>query len=143
MAEDRSVDQPWLSSTAQPAVTVGALKFDRTAALLDGRVRRENITFVNIPGGPTAADGLMSGAFDAADIPLVQYVAWKFNKRDVTAIPVFSDRLFQRPYIYTRPDAGIRSLSDLRGRRVMSAPSYFGTPAFWHRAILKEECRIE
>jgi 4,5-dihydroxyphthalate decarboxylase len=143
MAEDRSVDQPWLSSTAQPAVTVGALKFDRTAALLDGRVRRENITFVNIPGGPTAADGLMSGAFDAADIPLVQYVAWKFNKRDVTAIPVFSDRLFQRPYIYTRPDAGIRSLSDLRGRRVMSAPSYFGTPAFWHRAILKEECGIE
>jgi 4,5-dihydroxyphthalate decarboxylase len=143
LAEDFFVDQPWLSSTAQPAITVAALRFDRTAALLDGRVRRENMTFVNVPGGPTAADGLMSGAFDAADIPLVQYVAWKFNERDVTAIPVFSDRLFQRPYIYTRLDTGIKTLADLRGRRVMSAPSYFGTPAFWHRAILKEEYGIE
>jgi 4,5-dihydroxyphthalate decarboxylase len=119
------------------------MRFDRTAALLDGRVRRENMTFANVPGGPAAADGLLAGAFDAADIPLVQYVAWKFKERAVTAIPVFSDRLFQRPYVYTRPDAGIRSLGDLRGRRVMTAPSYFGTPAFWHRAILKEEYGIE
>jgi 4,5-dihydroxyphthalate decarboxylase len=143
LRKDGHVDQPWISSTAQPAVTVAGLRFDRTAALLDGRVRCENVTFVNVPGGPTAADGLMSGAFDAADIPLVQYVAWKFNAREVTAIPVFSDRLFQRPYVYTRPDTGITNLGDLRGRRVMSAPSYFGTPAFWHRAILQEDYGIE
>lgn len=137
------MDQPWMSASASPAVSVAAMRFDRTAALLDGRIRRENMTFVNVPGGPAQAAGLLSGAFDAADIPLVQYVAWKYNGRDVTAVPVFSDRLFQRPYIYTRPDTGIRGLGDLRGRRVMSAPSYFGTPAFWHRALLKEEHGID
>jgi len=119
------------------------MRFDRTAALLDGRIRRENMTFINVPGGPAQADGLVSGAFDAADVPLVRYVAWKSKRDDFTAIPVFTDRLFQRPYIYTRPDMAIENLGDLRGRRVMIAPSYFGTPAFWHRALLKEEYGID
>ena len=129
--------------TTPRAANVAVLRFDRTAALVDGRVRRENVTFMNTPGGPAGPNGVLSGAFDAADVPLVQYVRWKAIERPLTAIPVFSDRLFQRPYIYTRPDTGIRTLADLRGRRVMCAPSYFGTPSFWHRAILKEEYGIE
>ncbi len=124
-------------------MSVAVLRFDRTAALTDGRVRAKNITFVNTPGGPTAIAGLLNAAFDAADVPLVQYVHWIHSGLPLTAIPVFSDRLFQRPYVYTRSDTGITSLGDLRGRRVMCAPSYFGTPAFWHRALLKEDYGID
>jgi 4,5-dihydroxyphthalate decarboxylase len=127
--------------TAQP-MNVAVLRFDRTAALLDGRTHTPAVTYINTPGGPTAIEGLLNGVFDAADVPLVQYVHWAASGLPITAIPVFSDRLFQRPYIYTRPDAGITSLADLRGRRVMCAPSYFGTPAFWHRALLEEEFGI-
>jgi len=127
----------------RPPMILAALRFDRTAALIDGQVRPDNVVVVNVPGGKAAIQGLLSGAFDAADVPLVRYVFWKHNGEPLSAIPVFTDRLFQFQYIYTRPDTGIASLSDLRGRRVICAPSYFATPSFWHRALLKEECGIE
>lgn len=126
-----------------PLMNVAVLRFDRTEALLDGRVRTENVNFLNVPGGKASVEGFLCGAFDAADVPLVRYVYWKRQGRPFTAIPVFTDRLFQRQYIYTRTDTGITRLADLRGRRVMCAPSYFSTPAFWHRAILREEGGIE
>jgi 4,5-dihydroxyphthalate decarboxylase len=122
---------------------LAALRFDRSAPLIDGRIKLDNVTVVNVPGGKAAIQGLLSGAFDAADVPLVRYVFWKHKGVPVTAAPVFTDRLFQFQYIYTRPDTGIASLGDLRGRRVICAPSYFATPSFWHRALLKEECGIE
>jgi 4,5-dihydroxyphthalate decarboxylase len=124
------------------SLNVGVLKFDRTAALVDGRVRVDDTNFVNCPGAVPTINGLLGGAFDAADVPLVQYVYWKSVGMPITAIPVFSDRMFQHEYIYTRPDAGIESLADLRGRRVMCAPAYFATPAFWHRGLLLEEFGI-
>lgn len=127
----------------KPPINVATLRFDRTAALLDARVRVQGVNFFNTPGGAASVDGLLSGAFDVADVPLVRYVYWRYEGRPFTAIPVFNDRLFQRQYIYTRPDANISGLRDLRGRRVMSAPTYFSTPGFWHRALLKDEAGIE
>lgn len=140
--ESVSLEAKALTYVSNEPMNVAVLRFDRTAALVDGRTRIENVTFMSTPGGPKAAQGLLNGIFDAADVPLVQYVHWKAQERALTAIPVFSDRLFQRPYVYTRDDTGIVSLADLRGRRVLAAPSYFGTPGFWHRAILKEEFGI-
>jgi 4,5-dihydroxyphthalate decarboxylase len=119
-----------------------AQRFDRSAALIAGRVRLDNVLVIGVPGGRTAVQGLLSGAFDAAEVPLARYVFWREQGAAITAIPVFTDRLFSYPYIYTRPDAGINSLADLRGRRVVISPGYFSTPAFWHRAILQEECGI-
>lgn len=124
-------------------MNVGVLRFDRTAALVEGRVRLDDVNFVNCPGGSPAIQGLLSGGLDAADVPLVHYTFWKHNGAHLTAIPVFSDRMFQHQYMYTRPDTGITDLGQLRGRRVMCAPAYFATPAFWHRALLKEEYGIE
>jgi 4,5-dihydroxyphthalate decarboxylase len=129
--------------TATPPMLLAGLLFDRTAAVIDGRVKLDNVTVVNVPGGKAAIQGLLNGVFDAADVPLVRYIFWKHNGAPLSAIPVFTDRLFQYQYIYTRPDTGITSLGDLRGRRVVCAPSYFATPSFWHRALLKDECGIE
>lgn len=102
----------------------------------------DNILVINASGGSTKALGLRHGAFDAAEVPFVRYVFWKSRGEPLSAIPVFPDRFFQFQYIYTRPDTGITSLADLRGRRVMAAPGYFSTPQFWYRGILKEECGI-
>jgi 4,5-dihydroxyphthalate decarboxylase len=117
-------------------------RFDRSAALVDGTVRLNNVAVVKVPTGTVPVHGFLHGVFDAAEIPLSRYVFWLAQGKPFTAIPVFTDRLFSYPYIYTRPDTGINQLSDLRGRRVVIAPRYFTTPGFWHRAILKEEYGI-
>lgn len=125
-----------------PTMRLAAQRWDRSAALIDGRVRIDNVLVIRVPGGRTTAEGLSSGAFDAAEIPLSRYVVWKEHGDPFTAVPVFTDRLFSYPYMYTRPDTGISSPADLRGRRVAVAPGYFSTPMFWHRAILQEEYGI-
>jgi 4,5-dihydroxyphthalate decarboxylase len=117
-------------------------RFDRTAALVDGTIRLKDVAVIKVPSGPTAVKGLFEGIFDAAEIPLSRYVFWVTQEKPFVAIPVFTDRLFSYPYVYTRADSGISSLRDLRGRRVVIAPRYFTTPGFWHRAILKEEYGI-
>ena len=127
------------SEAAKLPMNIGVLHFDRTAALLDGRVRIENVNFINVPGGKPGVEGFINGALDGADIPFARYVLWKAAGLPITALPIFTDRFFQHQYIYTRPDTGINGLADLRGRRVMCAPSYFSTPSFWHRALLRED----
>ena len=124
-------------------MNLAGLRFDRTAAVIDGRIRIEDVNVINAPGGKAAIQGLLSGAFDAAEVPFARYVSWISHGAQLHAAPIFTDRLFQHEYIYTRPDTGIESLADLRGRRVICAPSYFATPSFWHRALLKEEAGIE
>ena len=126
-----------------PPMNLGVLRFDRTAALIDGRVGIDNVNVINVPGGKAGVEGFMNGSLDAADIPFARYVFWKFSGHEITAIPVFTDRLFQHSYLYTRTDTGIDGLAALRGRRVMCAPSSVPTPSFWHRAMLKEEHGIE
>jgi 4,5-dihydroxyphthalate decarboxylase len=119
-------------------MNLAALRFDRSAAVIDGKIGIENVNVINTPGGKAAIQGLLSGAFDAAEVPLARYASWISNGERLRAVPVFTDRLFQHEYIYTRTDTDIRSLADLRGRRVICAPSYFATPSFWHRSLLKD-----
>ena len=124
-------------------MNLAGLRFDRTAAVIDGRIKIEDVNVINTPGGKAAIQGLLSGAFDAAEVPFARYVSWINHGAKLRAAPIFTDRLFQHEYIYTRADSGIESLADLRGRRVVCAPSYFATPSFWHRALLKDEAGIE
>ena len=119
-------------------MNLAGLRFDRTAAVVDGSIRIENVNVINAPGGKAAVQGLLSGAFDAAEVPVARYVSWIDKGERLKAVPVFTDRLFQHEYIFTRSDTNIRQLADLRGRRVVCAPSYFATPSFWHRALLKD-----
>ncbi|MGE0854001.1 MAG: ABC transporter substrate-binding protein [Hyphomicrobiaceae bacterium] len=128
---------------AKPTMNLAGLRFDRTAAVVDGMIKMDSVNVSNVPGGKAAIQGLLGNAFDASEVPFSRYVSWIANGRKLKAVPVFSDRLFQHEYIYTRPDTGITSLADLRGRRVVCAPSYFATPSFWHRALLKEAAGIE
>jgi 4,5-dihydroxyphthalate decarboxylase len=120
------------------AMNLGVLRFDRTAALVDGRVRIDNVNVIKTPGGKAGVQGLLSGGLDAADVPLIKYVCWKQRGLPITAVPVFTDRLFQHQYMYTRSDSGIENFADLRGRRVICAPSYFSTPTFWCRALIEQ-----
>jgi 4,5-dihydroxyphthalate decarboxylase len=122
---------------ASRTVTVAIQQFDRTAALHTRTVEIDNaVVLYTLPA--TSVTGLLNGTFDVAEMPLAHYAFLRSIGAPFTAIPVFPDRLFLQQYVYTRPDTGIRSLADLRGRRVL-APMYYMTASFWHRGILQEE----
>lgn len=115
-------------------------RFDRTNALHTRDVTIDNLMVVHVPP-MTCVAGLLNGSFDAAEIPLAYYVFLRDQGAPLTAIPVFTDRIFVQEYIYTWEDSGISSLGELRGRRV-GIPRYFITAGLWHRGMLKEEYGI-
>lgn len=121
-------------------ITLAIQRFDRTAALHTRTVTIDNTLVLYVLPG-TSVSGVLDGTFDAAEMPLAHYVFLRSIGAPFTAIPVFPDRLFLQQYVYTRPDTGIRSPGDLRGRRVL-VPMYYMTASFWHRALLAEEYGI-
>lgn len=125
----------------QYVASLGMQRFDRTAALLDGRVHIPRIMVSQVLPA-VSVTGLLNGTFDVAEIPLAHYVFLKSIDAPFTAIPVFPDRLFLQQYVYTRPDTGISSLGDLRGRRVV-LPMYYMTSSIWHRGFLRDEAGVE
>ncbi len=121
-------------------MTLAIQRFDRTAALHTGKITIGDVAVMHVPAG-TGVAGLMRGVFDAGEIPLAHYVFLRDIDAPFTAVPVFPDRLFIHQYVYTRPDTGIRSPEDLRGRRVL-VPQYYMTSSIWHRGILKNNFGI-
>lgn len=122
-------------------MTLAIQRFDRTAPLHTGEVKVKDVMVLHVPPG-TGVTGLLKGVFDAAEVPLAHYAFLQDIGDAFTAIPVFPDRLFIHQYVYTRPETGIRSPQDLRGRRVL-VPMYYMTASLWHRGMLKEDYGIE
>ncbi len=118
-------------------ITLALQRFDRTAALHTGTVAIDDTMVMQVPPG-TGVAGVIDGVFDAAEMPLAHYVFLRDIGAPFTAIPVFPDRLFIHQYVYTRPDTGIHSTGELRGRRVL-VPQYFMTVSVWQRGMLKDE----
>ncbi len=112
-------------------------RFDRTAALHTRIVTIEDVMVLQVLPG-VGVRGLLNGTFDAAEIPMALYAFLRDRGAPFTGVPVFPDRIFVQQYVYIRPDTGIRSPADLRGRRVC-VPLYFMTASLWHRGLLKDE----
>jgi len=129
------------TSPPRPVITLAIQRFDRTAALHTGIVRMDDVNVAYVLPGTSVA-GILNGTFEAAEMPLAHYVFLRSIGEPFTAIPVYPDRLFVQQYVYTRPDTGIRSLADLRGRRVL-VPMYFMTSSFWHRGMIEDETGIQ
>lgn len=126
-----------LPLTLPRTLTLAMQRFSRTNALHTRAVHVHNLMVLRAPPLKCAA-GLVGGVFEAAEMPVALYLFLLDRGAPLTAIPVFTDRIFVQQYIYTRPDTGIRSLGDLRGRRV-AIPKYFITAGLWNRGLLEEE----
>jgi 4,5-dihydroxyphthalate decarboxylase len=77
--------------------------------------------------------------FDVSELSLSSYVL-TLNQEDppFIALPVFPSRYFRHQSIYINKHAGIKSASDLKGKKV-GVPEWQMTAPVWQRGILEDE----
>jgi 4,5-dihydroxyphthalate decarboxylase len=98
--------------------------YDRTRALIDGRVRPDGIDLdVSVMRPREAFTRMLErGEFDIAEVSLASYARLKAEGDNrFVGLPVALSRMFRHSCIYVRAGAGIRTPEDLRGRRVGAA----------------------
>ena len=122
-------------------ITLGCWNYDRTRALMDGRIQPEGIdlNYIDMPVEETFFRMLRHREFDAAEMSLSSYTVSLFSKdRPFIAIPVFPSRFFRHSSIFVNAASGIREPGDLVGKRVGN-PEYQMTAPAWIRGILSDE----
>ena len=119
--------------------------YDRARALIDGSVKPEGIdlevtAIADDQARQTAGRNLQ---FDACEFYTATYIAdIPYRSLGLTAIPIFVKRMFRHSYIYVNKRAGIRSPSDLNGRRI-GLQAWYTTAALWGRAILIDDYGLD
>ena len=122
-------------------LTLACGRYDRTQALIDGRVQPEGVdlTFIPLRPGETFWRMLNHGEFDASEMSLSSYTILR-SEGDTRfiAIPVFPSRVFRHSSVYVRADSKIERPEDLKGKRV-GVGDYQMTAAVWVRGFLAHE----
>lgn len=123
-----------------PRFTMACGEYDRTQALLDGRVLVEGASVV-VQGISDAFDRhqrmLKRREFDVAELSMSSYLIAKDRGEPFVAIPVFPYRMFRHQFILIRSDRGIQRPEDLAGKRVGTA-MYQTTTMLWVRGMLQD-----
>jgi len=114
--------------------------YDRTRALLDGRVLIDGVNpvFMALSPEETFFRALRQQAFDISELSLSSYVVQASRGEcPYVAVPVFLSRAFRHTSIWVRKDR-VRVPQDLKGKRV-GVPEYQLTANVWARAILQDD----
>lgn len=121
------------------SLAVGA--YDRTAALLDGRVRIEGCTAHPVVLDPAEAfhRAFKFQEFDVTELSLSTH-AYVTSRGDsaYVGIPAFPLRTFRHSAIFVRTDRGIATPADLRGKEI-GIGEYQQTAQVWARGMLEDE----
>jgi 4,5-dihydroxyphthalate decarboxylase len=115
--------------------------YDRTRALVDGRVRPEGVelNYLALPVEETFFRMLRHREFDVAEMSLSSYVvSLSRPEHPFVAIPVFPSRFFRHSCIFVNAASDIREPKDLVGKKV-GTPEYQMTAAVWIRGILSDD----
>ncbi len=122
-------------------LTLACWNYDRTRALVDGRVRPDGIDLncLNLPVEETFFRMARHHEFDAAEMSLSSYVVSLFAPDPpFIAIPVFPSRSFRHSCVFVHAASGIREPKDLIGRRI-GCPEYQLTACVWIRGTLADD----
>ena len=122
-------------------LTLACWNYDRTRALLEGRVQPEGIelNYLSMPVEETFFRMLRHQEFDVAELSLSSYTVSLFKEqKHFIAIPVFPSRFFRHSCVYVNSKSGIRDPKDLIGRKIGN-PEYQMTAPVWIRGILQDE----
>jgi 4,5-dihydroxyphthalate decarboxylase len=126
---------------AKLKLTLACGNYDRTRALIEGRVQPEGIELNVLPLVPGEIFWRMlnNGEFDASEMSLSSYTILRSQGDDrFIALPVFPSRVFRHGCIYVNSAAGIKAPVDLRGKRV-GLGDYQMTASVWVRGLLQHE----
>ena len=123
-------------------LTLACGRYDRTQALIDGRVRPEGIETLNylaLKPGETFWRQLNNLEFDASEMSLSSYTILRSEGDErFIAIPVFPSRVFRHSAVYLREDSPVAKPEQLKGKRV-GVGDYQMTAAVWVRGFLQHE----
>src|ERR1700741_897459 len=107
-------------------LTVATGRYDRTAALREGRIRPEglDLTWLTLNVEQIFWRMMRHLEFAASEMSFPGYVVRRSRGvHDLVAIPVFLSRCFRRSALYVSRKAGIRRPEDLVGRKI-GVPEY-------------------
>src|SRR5215470_17058591 len=122
-------------------LTLACWDCDRTRPLIDGRVRPAGIDLdVKVLRPREMFKRMLDNAeFDVSELSLANYAALKARGDcRFVAIPVAPSRMFRHSCIYLRQGTGIKTPSDLKGKRV-GATSYSSTAIVFIRGMLQHD----
>src|SRR5258708_15552076 len=125
-------------------LTLACWNYDRTRALVDGRVRPDGIDLncLNLPVEETFFRMARHHEFDAAEMSLSSYVVSLFAPDPpFIAIPVFPSRSFRHSCVFVHAASGIREPKDLIGRRI-GCPGDQLTACVWIRGPLADDYAV-
>lgn len=119
--------------------------YDRTRALVDGRVKCDGVdlTHIALPVDEIFFRMAKFKEFDIAEMSLSTYCRTLHSpEQPFIAIPVFPSRFFRHSCIYVNSNSGIASPQDLVGKRVAS-PEYQMTAPVWIRGMLSDDYGVD
>jgi len=126
-------------------LTLACGNYDRTRAIMDGRVRIEGceINYISLEPEEVFFRAARYQDFDVAELSFNSYILQTSrNESHYIGIPAFVSRCFRHSMIYVRTDRGIREPADLKGKLV-GVPEYQLTALVWMRGILEEEYGVK
>ena len=126
-------------------LTLACWDYDRTRPLMDGRVRPEGIDLdIEILRPRQAFQRMLDKKeFQVSELSLASYAALKGRGNcPFVALPVALSKIFRHSCIYVRPDAGIRTPQDLKGKRVGTS-QWSSTGLVFMRGMLQHDYGVK
>ena len=128
-------------------ITMAGYNLDRTAALVDGRVKVEGCAMeFKEEGIGDLNTHVFSGPqeLDVAEVGLHPYMLAFANGgfRDYALLPIFPFRSFRHRSVFIHTDRGIKGPEDLRGKTI-GTPGYSSTSLTWIRGIFQDEYGVK
>ncbi|HEY5897782.1 MAG TPA: ABC transporter substrate-binding protein [Burkholderiales bacterium] len=123
-------------------LTLACGRYDRTQALIDGRVKIEGVdelTYLPLRPGETFWRMLNHEEFDASEMSLSSYTIQRSEgSQRFIAIPVFPSRVFRQNALYVSAASSLKDPRELKGKRI-GVGDYQMTAAVWTRGFLQHE----
>ena len=122
-------------------ITIACGNYDRTRAMMDGRVRVEGCVPTYLPLYPEEIfhRQFVFQEFDVAEMSMSSYIRTvAAGTAQYIAIPAFVSRIFRHSGMYVRAGAGIEKPEDLRGKKV-GLPEYQITAVVWMRGLMQHD----
>src|SRR3954466_5663217 len=126
-------------------LTIACGNYDRTRAIIDGRVKVEGCAVTYLPLYPEEIffRVFRYQEFDVAEMSFSSYLRTVASGTSAyIGLPAFVSRIFRHTGFYVRTDAGIRTPEDLRGKRI-GLPEYQITAVVWMRGMLQHEYGVK